>query len=190
MKRLLVSALLFTAISFSQEFRLGSKVGDFSVNDLTGKSVSFSDLKGSTTVVIFISTNCPISNSYNDRMNALYRDYSPKGVHFVFINSNVNEPPDQVREHAKRVGFAFPVYKDQQNKVADMFGAMATPETYVIDSTGTIRYHGYIDDSSAEARVTRQGLRNALDDVLAGKEVDRPETKAFGCTIKRGRQTS
>lgn len=190
MKRLLIPALLCVSIAFGQDFRLGSKVTDFPLKDLNGAAVSFSELKGSTTVVTFISTTCPISNSYDERMNAAFKDYSAMGVHFIFINSNANESADQVREHAKRVGFAFPVYKDMGNKVADMFGAMATPESYVIDATGTIRYHGYIDDSSFEPRVTRKGLRNALDAVLAGKDVERPETKAFGCTIKRARQAS
>src|SRR5205085_7144414 len=74
------------------------------------------------------------------------------------------------------------------NVVADRFGATVTPESYVIDSSGTIRYHGQIDDSRNEARIRTPGLRMALDAVLAGKPVTVQETKAFGCTIKRVRQ--
>jgi peroxiredoxin len=105
-------------------------------------------------------------------------------VKFIFLNANRTEPAPQVAEHAKE-HFAFPVYKDENNVVADRFGASVTPEAYVIDSGGIVRYHGSIDDSQEVSRVQEQRLRNALDAVLSGKNVDRAETKAFGCTIKR-----
>jgi len=82
------------------------------------------------------------------------------------------------------VGFTFPVYKDSGN-VACLFNAQVTPETYVIDKQGIIRYHGAIDDAQNEARVKKQSLRAALDEILAGKAVAVAETKAFGCTVKR-----
>ena len=190
MKSLLISAALCTALAFGQEFRIGSKVGDFTFADLSGKQVQFADLRGPVTVVLFIATRCPISNSYNQRMNAIFSDYRGKDVHFVFINSNANEAAAEVAQHAKSAAFLFPVYKDPGNRVADRFGAMATPESYVIDSKGMLRYHGYIDDSTNEARVKNRGLRNALDAVLAGKDIPAAETKAFGCTIKKVRRTT
>lgn len=186
MKRWLMVMLLGAAVfSLAQEFRLGSQVGDFTLKQLDGSPVQFSTLKGPITVVIFISVQCPVSNSYNERMNALYRDYAPKGVKFVFINANRTEPASAVMQHAREHNFAFPVYKDENNVVADKFGATVTPETYVIDSTGTIRYHGSIDDSMNPSRVSSQRLRAALDSVLSGKQPPQTETKAFGCTIKR-----
>jgi peroxiredoxin len=190
MKSLLISAAVYTALAFGQEFRLGSKVGDFTLTDLSGKSVQFAELRGPVTVIIFIATRCPISNSYNQRMNAIFSDYNGKGVRFVFINSNSNEPASEVAQHARSAAFLFPVYKDPENRVADRFGAMATPESYVIDAQGAVRYHGYIDDSTNEARIKNRGLRNALDAVLAGKDAPAPETKAFGCTIKKVRRTT
>lgn len=90
----------------------------------------------------------------------------------------------------RTVIFGFPVYKDLNNVVADRFGAQATPETFVIDSAGVIRYHGSIDDSRNEARVKFRGLRGALDAVLAGKQPEVPETRAFGCSIKRVPKTT
>jgi thiol-disulfide isomerase/thioredoxin len=187
---LLGLALALASFAYSQEFKVDAPVGDFTVSDLQGKSIPFSALRGDVTAVIFISTRCPISNSYNDRMSALYRDYSAKGVKFVFLNANNNEPPTEIQTHSKQAGFPFPVYKDVNNLVADRFGAQSTPEAYVIDKTGILRYHGYIDDSQNEARVQNKGLRNALDAVLAGQPVPRKETKAFGCTIKRVRKTT
>jgi thiol-disulfide isomerase/thioredoxin len=179
------AALIAAATVHGQEFRVGSPVTDFQVLDLEGGGThSFSSLKGDTTVVIFIATRCPVSNAYNQRMEALYKDYSEKGVKFVFVNANFNEPAREVAEHARQVGFTFPVYKDS-GKVAERFDAQVTPETYLIDKQGVMRYHGAIDDSQNEARIRKQSLRAALDEVLAGKRVSVAETKAFGCTVNR-----
>jgi peroxiredoxin len=174
----------------AQEFKVGSHVSDFQVRDLDGKAVAFSSLKGPVTVVTFIATQCPVSNSYNQRMAALYKDYTAKNVKFIFVNANRSEPASEVRDHAKRVGFPFAVYKDPDNVLADRFDAQVTPESYVIDDSGVIRYHGAIDDNMNEPRARAHPLRVALDAVLAGKPVTSTETKAFGCTIKRVRKAS
>jgi peroxiredoxin len=181
---------LLPGILCAQEFKLGSQVSDFQVRDLDGKPVAFSALKGPITVVTFIATQCPVSNSYNQRMTGLYKDYTPKNVKFIFVNANRSEPAGEVRDHARRVGFPFAVYKDPNNVLADRFDAQVTPESFVMDSSGTIRYHGSIDDSMEESHVRVQRLRAALDALLAGKPVTSTETKAFGCTIKRIRKAS
>lgn len=185
-----LTALILTALSAApfaqaQEFKVGSQVPDFSLKQVDGSPVQFSTLKGNITVVMFISVQCPVSNSYNDRMSALYQDYASKGVKFVAINANRTESAADVAEHAKAHNFPFTVYKDENNVIADRFGATVTPETYVIDSSGTIRYHGSIDDSQNLSRVRTQRLRLALDAVMAGNTPPQTETKAFGCTIKR-----
>ncbi len=184
---LLLMALGAASGMSGQDFKPGSRVTDFSLKQLDGSPVQFSALKGNTSVLIFISVECPVSNSYNDRMNALYQDYAPKGVKFIAINANRTESAGAVMEHARKHNFQFTVYKDEGNIVADKFGATVTPEAYVIDSTGVIRYHGSIDDSMNLSRVTTQRLRLALDAVLAGKEPAQTETKAFGCSITRVR---
>ncbi len=66
---------------------------------------------------------------------------------FVFINANSTEPPSEVEQHAKTHNFPFPVYKDPDNRVADRFGAQVTPEAFVMDRSGKIVYHGYIDET-------------------------------------------
>src|SRR6266853_2532933 len=101
MKHLLVFPLLLAAVLDGQEFKLGSKVTDFKIQDLAGNPVLFSALKGDVTVVTFISTQCPVSNSYNDRMNAIFQDYSAKGVKFIFVNANRTESTSEVQEHAQ-----------------------------------------------------------------------------------------
>lgn len=186
----LVLAVFAVAVVHGQDFRLGSPVGDFTVNDLNGNQVKFSDLKGNVTVLMFIATQCPVSNAYNERMKALHNDYASRGVKFVAINSNNTEPAAEVGTHAASNGFGFAVYKDPSNVVADKFGAQVTPETFVIDKAGVILYHGSIDDSQNPANIKTQGLRLALDAVLGGQAVAKAETKAFGCTIKRAKRTS
>ena len=190
MKALAICLALALGLLCAQEFKLGSQVSDFQVRDLDGKPVAFSALKGPITVVTFIATECPVSNSYNQRMTDLYKDYTSKNVKFIFVNANRSEAASEVRDHAKRVGFPFAVYKDPNNVLADRFDAQVTPETFVIDSSGTIRYHGSIDDSMDESHVRVRRLRAALDALLAGKSLPATETKAFGCTIKRVRKAS
>jgi thiol-disulfide isomerase/thioredoxin len=192
MKAVLSMALgvFLSAGLIGQEFRLGSQVTDFTVSKLNGKPVNFSSLAGDTTVMMFVSTQCPVSNAYNDRMTAVYNEYAPKGVKFVVINSNGTEPADEVRLHAATQSFPFAVYKDVDNTVADRFGAQVTPETFVVGKSGEILYHGAIDDSQNPANVKTQGLRMALDAVLSGQSVARAETKAFGCGIKRVKRAS
>jgi peroxiredoxin len=191
MKNAFAICVAFSAgVLCGQEFKLGSQVSDFQVRDLDGQPVAFSALKGPITVVTFIATQCPVSNSYNQRMIDLYKDYTSKNVKFIFVNANRSEPATEVRDHAKRVGFPFAVYKDPGNVLADRFDAQVTPESFVIDSSGTIRYHGSIDDSMQESHVRVRRLRAAMDALLAGKPVPSTETKAFGCTIKRVRKAS
>jgi peroxiredoxin len=190
MKSLLLAACMCAAFLPGQEFQLGSRVGEFALKDVKGNPVQFSTLKGNVTVIAFIATQCPVSNAYNDRIKALYNDYASKGVKFVFVNSNRTEPAPDVARHAQEHAFPFAVYKDENNAVADRFGATVTPETFVLDSAGAIRYHGSIDDSQEITRVQAQRLRGALDAVLAGRAVENAETKAFGCTIKRVKKES
>jgi thiol-disulfide isomerase/thioredoxin len=139
---------------------------------------------------MFIATKCPYSNAYNDRMRQMAEDYSKKGVLFVGINSNKTEPQDEVVSHAKQNKWAFTLVKDPGNKVADLYDARRTPEVYVVGADGKLLYHGRIDENYEEpTKVTSPDLKNALDQILAGQPVSKAETKAFGCTIKRAKQS-
>lgn len=186
----LFSALVAASSLYGQEFKVGSPVAGLSATQLDGTPAHFDNLKGNVTLVMFISVQCPVSNAYDDRMNELYKDYASKGVKFIALNANRTEQAPAVQEHAREHGFQFTVYKDENNVVADKFGATVTPETYVIDASGVIRYHGSIDDAQNISRVTTQRLRLALDAVLAGKEPPQTETKAFGCSIKRASKST
>lgn len=164
-----------------------TKVENFTLPDYNGVKHSLSDYKDSKAIVVmFIATQCPVSNSYNERMVSLYNDYTPKHVMFIGINSNKQESAEEVKQHAQEHGFKFTILKDTNNVIADKFDAQVTPEIYVIDpSTFKILYHGRIDNAMRESKVTSHDLRSALDEILSGKPIAVTETKAFGCTIKR-----
>ena len=166
---------------------IGATIGDFTLPDVDNKEHSLKSLAGKNgTVLLFISVQCPVSNAYNERMEKLAQDYKAKGIAVIGINSNVAEDAAAAKAHATENKFSFTVLKDAGNKIADKLGATVTPEAYLLDANNKLIYHGRIDNSRNAAQIETSDLRNALDAVLAGKAIDKPEAKAFGCTIKRG----
>jgi peroxiredoxin len=166
--------------------KVGEKPENFELTATDGKRHSL-HLKEApkATAVFFVSARCPISIRYDGRMIGFAKEYQEKGIRFIGINSNDPEPMEVVDEHAKRVGYPFPVVKDPNNVIADKWGAQVTPEVFLLDQKGVLQYHGRIDDQLAERKVTSPDLKNALEAVLAGKKPEKPETKASGCDIKR-----
>lgn len=165
---------------------IGSTIDDFKLPDANGKEHSLNSLKGKNgTVFIFVATRCPVSNAYNERMEALAQDYKAKGINVVGINSNVTEPASEVKTHAADKHLTFTILKDEGNKIADRFGAVKTPEAYVLDANNKLVYHGRIDNAQNPANISANDLRDALDEVVAGKQVSKTGGVAFGCSIKR-----
>ena len=192
--RILTVTFIFT-IAFSMNagtdtVKMDKEVPNFTLKDAMDKEHSLKDLSRDkkATVVMFISTECPVSNRYNERIIALHNDYKDQGVQFIGINSNRNESVEEIVEHNKANKFSFLVLKDLGNEIADKFGAKRTPEVYLLDEKWILKYHGAIDNSQKDPE-TRY-LRQVLDLVIAGKEIseDLKKTKAFGCTIKRVRR--
>ena len=162
------------------------KFESFTLTDYEGNKHSLSDYAESKAIVImFIATKCPVSNDYNSRMEKVFNDYKDKEVSFLGINSNIAEHVSEIENHAKNNGLTFTILKDEKNIIADEFDASFTPEIYVLSSDFELLYYGRIDNSRRESEVNVTDLRNALDEILSGKSVSNPETKAFGCTIKR-----
>ena len=169
----------------------GTRVPSFALKNVEGEVHVLDEyLEGKYAVIMFIATQCPISNAYNERIVQAHNEYASRGVSFVGINSNRQESVAEIKEHSDQHGFTFPILKDLDNRVADAYGAHVTPEIYVVDGKGILRYHGRIDDSRDTDEITSHDLRVTLDALLAGREVPRAETKAFGCTIKRVKKQS
>jgi peroxiredoxin len=193
---LFLAALLivaFTAIAgsgrnpdFPSPPAIGSTIDDFKLPDTDGTEHSLNSLKGNKgTVLIFIATRCPVSNGYNQRMETLAQDYKARGINVIGINSNVTEPASEVKSHAADKHLTFMILKDEGNKIADRFGATKTPEAYVLDANNKLVYHGRIDNSLKTEGVSSNDLRDALNEVLDGRQVSKTGGAAFGCTIKR-----
>lgn len=165
---------------------IGATIDEFSLPDVDGTDRALKSIKGKNgTVLIFISVQCPVSNAYNERMAKLAADYKEKGIAVVGINSNVAEDAASAKAHAAEKGLNFTVLKDAGNKIADKLGATRTPEVYFLDANNKLVYHGRIDNSQNPAAIESNDLRQAIDATLAGKPVEKPEAKAFGCSIKR-----
>ncbi|MCA1592414.1 MAG: thioredoxin family protein [Acidobacteria bacterium] len=165
---------------------VGATVNDFKLPDAEGKERTLASLKGQKgTVLIFISTRCPVSNAYNERMEKLARDYSARGMSVVGINANVTETAQDIKQHAAEKGLTFTILRDGGNKIADRLGAQVTPEAFLLNPDGKLVYRGRIDNSRSGDSITSSDLREAIDLTLAGQPVVKTEARAFGCSIKR-----
>jgi peroxiredoxin len=156
-----------------------------------GKNYSLADFKDAKLLVIVFSCNhCPYVVGSEARILKFAADYAPKGVKLVAINSNETEKhPLDAFEHmvtrAKEKGFPFPYLRDESQAVALAYGALRTPHFYVFDADRKLRYTGRMDDSpKVEANAKTHELRDAVDDLLAGRAVAVPLTNPLGCNVK------
>lgn len=179
---------IFTCASIaivSADVAIGSKVENFTLPDVNGKQQSLDGLKGANgSVVIFLSAQCPVVKGYNDRINQIAADYQAKGINFIGINSNATEDDAWVKSHAEQ-NYKFPMLKDKGNKLADKLGASTTPEVYYLDKDNVLLYHGAVDNDRSGKTVTEPYLRTAFDASLSGKKIEKTNTNAVGCSIKR-----
>jgi peroxiredoxin len=164
---------------------IGTELGSFSLSDVNGKALSPKDYQGSKgTVFIFLSAQCPVVKGYIERIQAVAKDYSGKGVNFVGINSNSTEDLAWVKSDTEK-NFPFTMLIDPGNKIADKWGASVTPEVYYFGADGKLAYRGAIDNDRRGENITKTYLRDALDSALSNKAISEKETNAFGCTIKK-----
>jgi peroxiredoxin len=170
---------------------IGAKAPEFSLKGVDDRRCSLSQYAGMKAVVVVVTCNhCPTAIQYEDRLIELQRDYAGKSVQLVAINSNETDghPTDDfphMVQRAKDKGFNFPYLRDDTQEIAGALGAVRTPEVFLFGPERTLCYHGRIDDNADEpAKVKRHDLREALDEVLAGRPVSVPKTQSVGCTVK------
>ncbi len=144
--------------------------------------------KGSLFVISFWSCKCPWSKAWDTALSGIARDYAEKGVHVIGIDSNKTETVEEISRYREKESIPFPVLVDPGNKLADRFGAKTTPHIFLVNREGKVVYTGAIDNDARrtlEPEKRQTWLRDALDAVLAGKEVPKTETPPVGCGIKR-----
>jgi peroxiredoxin len=171
---------------------LGTNAPDFRLPDTNGKIVSPADFKNAPALlVVFMCNHCPYVKLIRQGLAQLGRDYQPKGVAMIGINSNdaVNYPADnpaQMKEEVKSMGYTFPYLYDETQAVAKAYRAACTPDIFLFDRQQKLVYRGQFDDSRPGngMPVTGKDLRAALDAVLGGKPVAKEQTPSIGCNIK------
>lgn len=168
---------------------LNQPVPAFVLPDTDGAQVALDAASAPATVVVFTCNHCPYALAWHERINDVARDHAAQGVRFLQVNANdaVRYPGDAPEQMEKRVAdgqFAGPYLRDGTQETARAWGATVTPDVYVVDREGTLRYHGAPDADHRDESLRANWLRAALDAVLAGREVAQPETRAVGCTIK------
>jgi peroxiredoxin len=180
-------------MAIAEKIKVGEKAPEFALVDVEGKTVTLSGLlkTNRACVVLFICNHCPYVQAYIPRLVAMQGDMREKGVALVGINSNdwaeyPEDAPGKMKEYAVQWGLNFPYLHDGEQKVADAYGANRTPEIFVVDTNGVVRYEGGIDDCYQDVtRVTRRPLRDAVNQVVAGRDVTLATSYAIGCSLKR-----
>ncbi len=197
MKRTLLlafSVLLLASFKPEGGYKVGDKATDFKLTNVDGKQVSLADYKDAKGyIVIFTCNHCPFSVKYEDRIIALDKKYKNKGYPVIAINPNdaaQSEIDDfaGMQKRAKEKKFTFPYLHDESQVIATAYGASRTPHVFLLKKEGganVVKYIGAIDDNSDNAKAVKEKyVENAVDALLAGKNISPDFTKAIGCTIK------
>ena len=169
----------------------GDKVIPFTLPGVDDRQHALTDYADKEAVVVIFSCNhCPYVRAWEDRMVQIQADYAGRGVQLIAINANdAKKYPDdsfpKMKERAREKGFNFPYLYDETQAVARAYGAERTPEVFLFDKSGALRYHGAIDDNYDNPNAVRSHyLRDALDAVLVNQAPATAMTPPVGCTIK------
>lgn len=192
---LMLAMLLFAMSSNTMPgYSVGDVVSDFKLKNVDNKFVSLADYKNEKgAIVIFDCNTCPYSKAYNARIIALNKKYASKGFPVIAINANdpdmsPGDSFDEMVNEAKKKNYEFPYLVDESQQVARSFGATNTPHVFVLKKEADqfkVAYIGAIDNNSRDASsADKKYVEDAVDALLAGKDVPTTKTKAVGCGIK------
>jgi len=202
--RLSLLTLLLAALAAAQTpittLAPGAAAPDFKLPGVDGKTHTLKDFaRAKLLVIVFTTNHCPTARAYEQRLIQLVRDYRDKGVALVAISPNapdavrldelgytdLGDSFEEMKTRARHSQFNFPyLYEGDLTGISRAYGPTATPHAFVFDSDRKLRYLGHIDDNERESLVKSRDLRNALDALLAGRDLPAPQTRAFGCSIK------
>ena len=165
---------------------IGDQAPALSLPDTDGAEHALAD--GQPTAVIFTCNHCPYALAWHDRLMDAGREYSDR-VRFLAVNPNDADryPGDSLEKMRERVAaedWSMPYLRDETQEAAHAFGARTTPDVFVLDASGRLRYRGAPDADHSDPSLAAAWLREALDAVLAGTEPDPAETKPVGCSVK------
>jgi len=197
-----LSAIVFILALFSYAFapfvsgelEIGKKAPktELKMKDVSGKELSLKDLKGKNGLLVIFSCNtCPWVVAWEDRYNEIHDVARKNDVGMIAINSNEaqrgeDDSFEAMKEHAKSLGYTFNYVVDKNSELANAFGATRTPHVFLFDKDMKLVYRGAIDDNSKDkSAVAKPYLKNAIENMAKGQEIDPQTTRSLGCTIKR-----
>ncbi|MGE0537834.1 MAG: redoxin domain-containing protein [Pirellulales bacterium] len=167
---------------------IGQKIEGFTLRDYRGRERSLAEFAGKPLVVAFLGNDCPLVKLYAGHLGKLAEEYGAR-IAVLGINSNRQDSVTEIGAFAQRYKIDYPILKDPDNAVADRFAAVRTPEFFLLDGDGVIRYRGRFDDQFGvgyqKPEPSRRDLTVAIDELLEGQPVSVAATKAPGCIIGR-----
>ncbi len=191
---ILLVLIVLSSFSPPSGYQPGDKAKDFKLRSVDGKMYSLSqDKEAKGFIVIFTCNHCPFSVAYEDRILALDKKYKTLGYPVIAVNPNderivPDDSFDNMVKRAKEKNFTFPYLQDATQYYAREYGAQRTPHVYVLQRDGKeliVKYIGAIDNNTYNPEeVTERYVENAVNELVEGKQVSVPFTKAIGCTIK------
>ncbi len=189
-----VASLATLAFTYGDPLQIGSTMpkADLKMQDISGKNVAMKDPKKDNGILVMFSCNtCPYVVKNQERTLAISKFATENKVGVIILNSNEALRGDDdsyaaMQTYAKDQGYQWNYVVDKNHEVADAFGANRTPECFLFDKNLKLVYHGAIDNSPQdEAAITRVHLKEAITEMVGGKEVTVKESRSVGCTIKR-----
>ena len=199
MKKILMACAAFASIAalaftVADPLPIGNSMpkADLKLKDISGKEVAMKDVKKDNGVLVMFSCNtCPYVIKNQERTLAISNYALKKNVGVILLNSNEalrgdEDSYDAMKNYAKEQGYKWNYVVDANNEIADAFGANRTPECFLFNNDLKLVYHGAIDDNPSDATaVDKHHLKNAINELTAGKEITVKESRSVGCTIKR-----
>ena len=201
--RLVYVLLILLAVGFlaflpiedklADRLEIGAKapLTDVEVTDVSGEVLTLEEVAGENGLLVNFSCNtCPWVEAWEDRYNPITKMAEENGIGVIMLNPNAairndGESMDDMQARAKSSNYDFYYALDEQAKLAEAFGATRTPDIFLFNSNMELVYTGAIDDNAKSAEeVDQPYLKNAIQNLVAGKEIDPKTTKALGCTIK------
>lgn len=159
------------------------------LQDIDGRKLALNDKEHAGTVVVFISTDCPVANSYQPTLRNLGKEFSGSKLQLLMVHGNPQTTIDQARKHQQEYQIDWPVVLDSDQRIAMELKAKNIPEAFLLDSKGTVLYRGRIDDQYAalgkkRPAPTEHNLSEAITAFLNGEPIPQKETQAVGCVIR------
>ena len=195
MKRLFVLLTGMALAASAMALDIGKPAPDFTATDINGKTVKLSDYKDKIIVIESYNSDCPFCNNHykTGAMQELQSDLAARGVVWLIVDSvNPKHPsyrtPEQARkEWADKKIIATAWIDDNSGTVGHLYDMKTTPHMFVIDKNGVLVYAGAIDDKPDpvhDPKTARNYVREAVDDLQAGKPIEVSQTKPYGCGVK------